>query len=100
VLNKFARDNGFLKEKDVNFTNEDVKEGLTAIVSVKVPEPQFEGQTKSKLGNSNVRGIVDKVFSAKFSEFLAENPNEAKSIINKCALATRAQRLPGNPRSP
>ncbi|MDH3324825.1 MAG: DNA topoisomerase (ATP-hydrolyzing) subunit B [Candidatus Peregrinibacteria bacterium] len=91
IMNKYARENGMLKEKDPNFTNEDVREGLTAIVSVKVPEPQFEGQTKSKLGNSEVRGITDKVFSAKFAEFLAENPNEAKSVISKCALATRAR---------
>ena len=91
VMNKYARDNGMLKEKDPNFTNEDVREGMTAILSVKVPEPQFEGQTKGKLGNSEVRGITDKVFSTKFSEFLSENPNEAKSIVNKCALATRAR---------
>lgn len=91
VLNKYARENNLLKEKDPNFTNEDVREGLTAIISVKVPEPQFEGQTKSKLGNSNVRGIVDKIFSKNFLEFLAENPNEAKSIINKTALALRAR---------
>ncbi len=85
-MNKYARENGILKEKDPNFTNEDVREGLTAIISVKVPEPQFEGQTKSKLGNSEVRTITDRIFSEKFTEFLAENPNDAKSIINKCAL--------------
>ena len=91
VMNKYARENNLLKEKDLNFVNDDVKEGLTAIISVKVPEPQFEGQTKSKLGNSNVRGIVDKIFVNKFTEFLLENPNEAKNIVNKCALATRAR---------
>ena len=91
MMNKYARENGLLKEKDPNFTNEDVKEGLTAIISVKVPEPQFEGQTKSKLGNSNVRKIVDNIFAEKFTEFLFENPNEAKAIVNKCALATRAR---------
>lgn len=91
VLNKYARENGLLKDKDPNFTNDDVHEGLTAVVSVKIPEPQFEGQTKSKLGNSNVRGAVDKIFSAKLTEHLAENPDDAKSIINKCALATRAR---------
>ena len=90
-LNKYARDNSLLKDKEPNFTNEDVREGLTAVISVKVPEPQFEGQTKGKLGNSEVRGIVDKVFGANLHEFLAENPNEAKGIINKCALATRAR---------
>lgn len=91
TMNKYARENGLLKEKDQNFTNEDVKEGLSVIISVKVPEPQFEGQTKSKLGNSNVRSIVDKVTSEKLWEFLMEHPNEAKNIINKCALATRAR---------
>ena len=91
VINKYARDNNLLKEKEPNFTNDDVKEGLTAIISVKVPEPQFEGQTKSKLGNSEVRTITNKVVSDKLVEFLAENPNDAKSIINKCALATRAR---------
>jgi len=91
VLNKYARDNGLLKEKDPNFTNEDVREGLTAVISVKVPEPQFEGQTKGKLGNSNVRTIVDRVFSEKLAEFLSENPSEARSIINKAALSLRAR---------
>jgi DNA gyrase subunit B len=91
VLNKYARENGLLKEKDQNFTNEDVHEGLTAIISIKIPEPQFEGQTKSKLGNSSVRGAVDKIFAAKLTEHLAENPSDAKSIVNKCALATRAR---------
>ncbi|NCP67598.1 DNA topoisomerase (ATP-hydrolyzing) subunit B [bacterium] len=91
VMNKYARENGLLKEKDPNFTNEDVREGLTAIVSVKVPEPQFEGQTKGKLGNSEVRTITDRVFSEKFTEFLSENPNEARAIVNKSALALRAR---------
>lgn len=91
VLNKYARENNLLKEKEPNFTNEDVHEGLTAVISVKIPEPQFEGQTKSKLGNSSVRGMVDKIFSTKLAEYLGENPDDAKSIINKCALATRAR---------
>ncbi len=91
VLNKYARENHLLKEKEPNFTNEDVHEGLTAVISVKIPEPQFEGQTKSKLGNSKVRGSVDKIFSAKLAEYLAENPDDARAIINKCALATRAR---------
>lgn len=91
VMNKYARENGLLKDKDPNFTNEDVREGLTAIISVKVPEPQFEGQTKGKLGNSEVRTITDRVFSQKFSEFLSENPNEARAIVNKSALALRAR---------
>jgi len=91
VLNKYARENHLLKEKEPNFTNEDVHEGLTAVISVKIPEPQFEGQTKSKLGNSKVRGLVDKIFSAKLAEYLGENPDDARGIINKCALATRAR---------
>ena len=91
VMNKYARDKSLLKEKDPNFTNEDVREGLTAVISVKVPEPQFEGQTKGKLGNSEVRGITDRVFASKFSEFLDENPAAAKLIVSKCALATRAR---------
>lgn len=91
VINKYARENNLLKEKEANFTNEDVKEGLTAIISVKVPEPQFEGQTKSKLGNSEVRKLADRIVSEKLTEFLSENPDDAKSIINKCALATRAR---------
>ena len=91
VLNKYARENNLLKEKESNFTSEDTREGLTAIISVKVPEPQFEGQTKGKLGNSEVRGVVEKIFAEKFSEYLLENPQDAKSIINKCALATRAR---------
>ncbi len=91
VMNKYARDKGFLKEKDPNFVNEDVREGLTAIISVKVPEPQFEGQTKGKLGNSEVRGIVDRFLGERLAEFLEENPNDAKAVVNKCALATRAR---------
>ncbi len=91
VLNKYAREHNLLKEKDPKFTNDDVREGVTAVISVKVPEPQFEGQTKSKLGNSEVRTISDRIFTKKLSEYLAENPNAAKSIINKCALATRAR---------
>lgn len=91
VLNKYARENGMLKEKDPNFTNEDVREGLTGIISVKVPEPQFEGQTKGKLGNSEVRTIVDRLTTEKLNEFLLENPNEAKLIISKSALALRAR---------
>ncbi len=91
TMNKYARDNGLLKEKDPNFTNDDVKEGLTAIVTVKVAEPQFEGQTKGKLGNSEVRTAVDRFFSQRFAEYLLENPNEAKAIVNKTALALRAR---------
>ena len=91
TINTYAREHGILKEKEDNLTADDVKEGMTAIVSVKVPEPQFEGQTKSKLGNSEVRGIVNRAFSKEFSTYLEENPKDAKLIIGKCLLASRAR---------
>ena len=91
VVNKYAREQNLLKEKENNFSAEDVREGLTAIVSVKVENPQFEGQTKGKLGNSNVRGVVEKLFAEKFQEFLLEQPATAREVINKCALAMRAR---------
>ncbi|MFH1537030.1 MAG: DNA topoisomerase (ATP-hydrolyzing) subunit B [Patescibacteria group bacterium] len=91
VLNNYARKQDFLKEKDQNLAGEDVREGLTAIVSVKLPEPQFEGQTKSKLGNTEVRPIVESVFSQGFTAFLEENPNDAKEILGKCILAAQAR---------
>ncbi len=91
TLNKYAREQELLKEKEPNFTNEDVVEGITAVISVKVPEPQFEGQTKGKLGNSEVRTITDRITSKWLWDYLMENPNDAKRIINKCALATRAR---------
>ena len=90
-INSFARAKGFLKEKDDNMTTEDVREGLTAVISVKLADPQFEGQTKSKLGNPEIRTAVEQVFNEKFSEYLDENPNEAKIIIAKNMLATRAR---------
>lgn len=91
TINKYARDKGILKEKDQNLTNEDVVEWLTAVISVKVVDPQFEWQTKSKLGTAEARWAVDSVFSEKFSEFLEENPSTAKSIIEKVFLAARAR---------
>lgn len=91
TINKYAREKNFLTEKDTNLTNEDVAEWLTSIISVKVPEPQFEWQTKDKLWNSEVRGIVDKSVAETLSEFLAEQPKTAKSIIDKCLLASRAR---------
>ena len=91
TINKYARDKNFLTEKDTNLTNEDVAEGLTAIISVKVPEPQFEWQTKDKLGNSEVRGIVDKSFAEAFGDFMNEQPRNAKAVIDKCLLASRAR---------
>ena len=80
-----------IKENDTHFSGEDVREGLTAIVSIKHPDPQFEGQTKTKLGNSEVRTITDSVLSEKLEAFLLENPAAAKKIINKSLTATRAR---------
>lgn len=90
-INNYARSKGFLKEKDDNMSTEDVREGLTAVVSVKLADPQFEGQTKSKLGNPEVRSAVESVFNEKLSEYLEENPNDAKSIMGKGMLAARAR---------
>ena len=91
VINSYARKTGLLKEKDESLTGDDVKEGLTMIVSCKHPNPQFEGQTKGRLGNSEVRKLADNVFSGGFERFLMENPEEAKSIVNKAMLACRAR---------
>lgn len=91
VLNKYARKNNFLKEKDQNLTAEDVREGLTAIVSVKLPDPQFEGQTKAKLGNAEVRPVVESVFAEELEIFLEENPRDAKEMLSKCLLAAQAR---------
>ena len=91
VINSYARKNGILKEKDESLTGDDVKEGLTMIISCKHPNPQFEGQTKGRLGNSEVRKLADSVFSNGFEKFLLENPDEAKLIINKAMLACRAR---------
>ncbi len=91
TLNSYARKKNLLKEKDPNLTGDDVREGLTAVVSVKVPEPQFEGQTKAKLGNAEVRTVVDSIFSKYFEIFLEEHPKEAESIIGKCIVASRAR---------
>ena len=91
VINSYARKNGLLKEKDDSLTGDDVKEGLTMIISCKHPNPQFEGQTKGRLGNSEVRKLADDVFSSGFERFLMENPDEARIIINKAMLACRAR---------
>jgi DNA gyrase subunit B len=91
VLNDYAKKNGLLKEKDGGMTSEDLKEGLTAVVSVKLRSPQFEGQTKSKLGNAEVRGIVSGVTSEGLVEYLEKHPNNAKAIIEKCMLTVRAR---------
>jgi DNA gyrase subunit B len=91
VANKYARAKGSLKEKDPNFNGEDIREGLTAIVSVRLEEPQFEGQTKAKLGNVPVRSLVEKATNEKLAEWFEENPREANQIIQKAALASRAR---------
>ncbi|MBF8376653.1 DNA topoisomerase (ATP-hydrolyzing) subunit B [Alicyclobacillus mali] len=91
VINDYARRFGMLKSNDNSMTGDDVREGLTAVVSVKVPEPQFEGQTKTKLGNSEVRGIVETLFAERMQIFLEENPSIARKIVDKCILAARAR---------
>ena len=91
LINNYARKTGMLKEKDEALTGDDVKEGLTMIVSCKHPNPQFEGQTKGRLGNSEVRKLADNVFAEGFDRFLMENPEEAKLIVNKAMLACRAR---------
>ena len=91
VINSYARKTNLLKEKDESLTGDDVKEGLTMIVSCKHPNPQFEGQTKGRLGNSEVRKLADNVFSEGFEKFLLENPDEAKLIVEKAMLACRAR---------
>ncbi len=91
IINSYARKNNILKDKDDALTGEDVKEGLTMIVSCKHPNPQFEGQTKGRLGNSEVRKIADSVFAAGFERFLMENPEEARLIIDKTMTAARAR---------
>ena len=91
IINNYARKTNMLKEKDESLTGEDVKEGLTMIVSCKHPNPQFEGQTKGRLGNSEVRKLADNVFSEGFEKFLLENPDEAKAIVEKAMLACRAR---------
>lgn len=91
VINDYARKTNAIKDNDSNLTGDDVREGLTAIISVKIPEPQFEGQTKTKLGNSEVRGIVESIFGDKLAEFLIENPTIAKRILEKSLQAARAR---------
>jgi DNA gyrase subunit B len=92
VLNEYARKNSLLKEKEENLTGEDVREGLTAVVLVKIPDPQFEGQTKNKLGNPEVRGYVEQVMNEWFSYYLEEHPAVARKIVNKGLLAARARK--------
>lgn len=91
VINDYARRNGVFKESDPNLSGEDVREGLTAIISIKHPDPQFEGQTKTKLGNSEARTITDALFSEALEKFLLENPDSAKKIVEKGVMAARAR---------
>ena len=91
ILNDYARSHNLIKEKDSNLQGEDIREGITAVISVKVKEPQFEGQTKTKLGNSEVAGIVQSVVNEALSAYLEENPSVAKSILEKCVSASRAR---------
>ncbi len=91
VFNDYAKAHNILKEKDNNLTGDDIREGITAVVSVKVKEPQFEGQTKTKLGNSEVAGTVQSLVNEKLAEFLEENPNVAKAILDKCVSASKAR---------
>ncbi|WLV24710.1 DNA topoisomerase (ATP-hydrolyzing) subunit B [Aciduricibacillus chroicocephali] len=91
AINDYAKKNGLIKESESNLSGEDVREGITAIVSIKHGDPQFEGQTKTKLGNTEVRSIVDSVFSDKFAQFLMENPQTAKTIVDKGLMASRAR---------
>ena len=91
VFNDYARSHNILKEKDSNLQGEDIREGITAVVSVKVKEPQFEGQTKTKLGNSEVTGAVQSVMNEELSAFLEENPAVAKAVLEKCISASRAR---------
>ncbi len=91
TINRYARDKGILKEKDKNLTNEDVVEGMVAVLSIKLEDPQFEGQTKAKLGSAEARGAVDSAFSESLMEFLEENPASAKKVIEKVFLAAKAR---------
>ncbi len=91
VVNKYARTRGLLKEKDENLLGEDIREGMCAIVSVKLREPQFEGQTKAKLGNTSMRSLVERATNEKFAEWLEENPTEARLVVTKAIQASRAR---------
>ncbi len=91
ALNKYAREKGFLKEKDENLQGEDVREGLTAVISAKLTDPQFEGQTKTKLGNPGMQGFVHSIVNARLAEFLEENPKDARVVITKAVSAAQAR---------
>ena len=92
TFNDYARRNEILKESDDNLSGEDVREGLTAVVSLKIREPQFEGQTKAKLGNQEAKGVVEQIFSESLADFLERNPQDARAIIEKCILSLKARK--------
>jgi DNA gyrase subunit B len=91
VFNDYARKYNYIKENDKNLTGEDIREGLTAVISVKLSEPQFEGQTKTKLGNSEMRSLTESVINEKLTDFLEENPSLSKMVLEKCLTAARAR---------
>ncbi|OGM97618.1 MAG: DNA gyrase subunit B [Candidatus Yanofskybacteria bacterium RIFCSPHIGHO2_01_FULL_41_21] len=91
ILNDYARKNGFLKEKEDNLSGEDVREGLTVVISIKLREPQFEGQTKAKLGTTEARNAIETVMNAEFTDWLERNPNDARDILDKVILASKAR---------
>ena len=91
TLNNYGRNKNIIKEKQENLTGEDVREGLTAIISVKLPDPQFEGQTKGKLGNAEMKGYVEQIFGEAFNTFLEEHPKEGEAIVGKCILSSQAR---------
>ncbi len=91
VLNNYAKRNGILKESEANLSGEDVREGLTAVISVKLPNPEFEGQTKAKLGSAEARGAVDEIVAEALTYYLEENPGPARKLVEKCANAARAR---------
>ena len=99
VVNKYARGKSLLKEKDENLLGEDIREGLTAIISVKLRDPQFEGQTKAKLGNVSIRSLVQKATNEKLAEWLEENPTEANQIVKKAIAAAQARVAATNARN-
>ena len=92
VVNRYAKSKNHLKDKDANFLGEDLREGLTAIVSVKLRNPQFEGQTKAKLGNTEMRSLVEKATNDKLAEWLEQHPSEGRAVVNKALQASRARR--------
>lgn len=92
ILNEYGRQNNFLKAKEENLTGDDVREGLTAVISIKLPNPQFEGQTKAKLGNPEIRTVTESVFGSAFAAFLEEHPHDARAIMEKVLLASKARK--------